>query len=70
MFLVTIVCSDPQCAEEREVTVDELDAVERHMCDCGYGFVVLRVSELVDSPIEASVVSLPGRRHAPSRHAA
>jgi hypothetical protein len=51
MLLVTIVCSDPECIEEREVAVGELDAVDRYLCDCGHGFVVLRVSELVASRV-------------------
>jgi hypothetical protein len=44
MFLVTIVCSDPNCLEEREIAVSELDAVDAQACDCGHGFVLMSVS--------------------------
>ena len=44
MLLVTIVCSDPNCLEEREIAVDELDAVDAHACECGHGFVLVSVS--------------------------
>ena len=67
MFLVTIVCSDPKCIEEREVAVENLDAVDRYVCDCGHGFVVTSVSEL-DQP--GTVVRLPQRRPASQRRAA
>ena len=67
MFLVTIVCSDPECIEEREVTVEDLDAVDGYVCECGHGFVVTSVSEL-DQP--GTVVRLPERRPASQRRAA
>ena len=41
MFLLTIICSDPDCFEEREIAVDEIDAVDAYACDCGHGFVVV-----------------------------
>jgi hypothetical protein len=44
MLLVTIVCSDPKCIEEREIVVEVLDDVDREVCECGHGFVVMRVS--------------------------
>jgi hypothetical protein len=43
MFLVRVVCSDPECIEEREIVVNALDDVDRDICDCGHGFVVLAV---------------------------
>jgi hypothetical protein len=43
MFLVTVVCSDPVCIEEREIVVDALDDVDRDICECGHGFVVVAV---------------------------
>lgn len=43
MFQVTVVCSS--CAEETEVVVEDLDAVDREVCPCGYSFVVLSVAE-------------------------
>lgn len=48
MFQVTVVCSS--CAEENEVVVENLDDVERGVCECGYSFVVLSVAEF--EPVE------------------
>lgn len=45
-----IVCSD--CAEESEVTVEDLDDVEREVCACGYSYVVLSVSAFEPVHIE------------------
>lgn len=42
MWQMKIVCSD--CAEEIEVTVKDLDDVEREVCECGYSYVVLSVA--------------------------
>ena len=70
MFIARIVCSDAACTEELEVMVERLDDLERYLCDCGHGFVLLTVSELRDAPGAGSVVSLPERQRAPSRRAA
>jgi hypothetical protein len=70
MLLVTVICSDPECIEEREVAVDRLDDVEAEPCDCGHGFVVVAVSELDERPPPGSLISLPRRNRAPSRRAA
>jgi hypothetical protein len=42
MWQLTIVCSS--CAEESVVEVENLDDVEREVCECGYSYVVLSVS--------------------------
>jgi hypothetical protein len=70
MLLVTVMCSDPQCVEEREIAVVELDELHEHPCDCGYGFVVVSVSALAETPRSGSLISLPDRRRPPSRRAA
>jgi hypothetical protein len=70
MFLVTIVCSDPECIEEREIAVNELDEVDGEPCECGHGFVLLSVSELDEPMRSGSLISLPERRGTPSRRAA
>ena len=44
MWIVEVVCSDPECAEEREVIVAELDEVDESVCDCGGCVVVLAVA--------------------------
>jgi hypothetical protein len=43
MLQVTVVCSS--CAEEIDVEVEDLDAVEREVCECGYSYVILSVAE-------------------------
>ena len=70
MLLVTVVCSDPECAEERKVAVKDLDATDETVCDCGHGLVVVAVSELDEPARSGSVVSLPDRRTSPTRRAA
>jgi hypothetical protein len=42
MWQVSIVCSS--CAEESEVVVENLDDVDREVCECGYSYVVLSVA--------------------------
>jgi hypothetical protein len=43
MFLVRVVCSDPACLEELEFVVERLEEVDRDVCECGHGFVVVSV---------------------------
>jgi hypothetical protein len=69
MLLVTVVCSDPECIEEREVLVEDLDAIDATVCDCSHGFVVVSVSEHDRGDAPASVIELP-RRRAQARRAA
>ncbi|MFL5898147.1 MAG: hypothetical protein ACJ76D_06735 [Solirubrobacterales bacterium] len=64
MFQVLVACSS--CAEESEVLVEELDDVDREVCPCGYGYVVLTVSAF--EPVYAEqgqLVELPRRRKLP-----
>jgi hypothetical protein len=70
MFLLTIVCSDPDCIEEREIAVEELDAIEAQVCECGHGFVIVSVSELDEPSAPGSLVLLPDRRRATRSKAA
>jgi hypothetical protein len=44
MWAIDVVCSDPACSEEREVVVEELDEVDRVVCDCGCCVVTLSVA--------------------------
>ena len=46
MWLAHVICSARDCTEELELVVDELDELDRFGCDCGYGFVVLSISEV------------------------
>jgi hypothetical protein len=50
MFQVTVVCSS--CAEETAVVVENLDHVEREVCECGYSYVVVSVAEFEPVEIE------------------
>jgi hypothetical protein len=70
MLLLTVVCSDPECAEEREIAVEDLDAIDAKVCDCGHGFVVVTVSELDEPDRSGLLISLPERKPAPGRRAA
>jgi hypothetical protein len=45
MWLIQVNCSDPECSEEFEVLVDDLDQVERVVCACEHGVVVVSVSQ-------------------------
>lgn len=61
MFQVLVACSG--CDEESELHVEDLDAVEREACPCGYSYVVLTVSAF--EPVyaqRAQVIELPRRR--------
>ena len=44
MWLIQVTCSDPTCEEELEVVVEELEDVERVVCACEHGVVVVSVS--------------------------
>lgn len=70
MLLVKVVCSDPECIEERELAVEDLDTIDASFCDCGHGFVVVSVSKLDEPAKPGSVISLPDRRPAARRRAA
>ena len=65
MLLATLVCSDPDCYEEREVNVDELGELDGLVCECHHGFALISVSELREP--ERAVVALAPRRAGPSR---
>jgi hypothetical protein len=53
MFQVELVCSDPRCDSELTVWVDELGEVEAVACDCGHGFVTVRIEGF--EPVLAAV---------------
>jgi hypothetical protein len=44
MWLVQVICTGPDCADEIELIVDDLEEVERAVCACEHGVVVLSVS--------------------------
>jgi len=46
VFLVRIICSDRDCAEEIDALVEDLDELDGLVCDCGYGTLTLAVAEV------------------------
>jgi hypothetical protein len=44
MWIVEVTCSDPDCAEEREAVVADLDELDALVCDCGCTLVTLAVA--------------------------
>jgi hypothetical protein len=67
LFVVSVVCSS--CGEETEVTVEDLDAVDREACECGYSYVVLSVAEFEPVHKKGQLVELPRRDGGLSRAA-
>ena len=56
MFQVEVICSDPRCAEEMTLWVedlDDIDLVELAACECGQGLVTVRVEGF--APVFAAV---------------
>ena len=68
MFLVTILCSDPGCDEEREIAVERLSQLDGFSCECGHGFVLAAVAELREAGGE--VIALRPGRERDARRAA
>lgn len=68
MFEVTVICA--ACNEETAVVVENLDDVDREVCDCGYSFVVLAVAEFKQVyGGEGQLIDLPRRSDGLSRAA-
>lgn len=44
MWIVKVVCSDPDCAEEQEIVVAELDEADAAVCGCGCCVITLAVA--------------------------
>jgi hypothetical protein len=47
MLVATLHCSDPACDAEVEVEIEDLRELDGWPCDCGYGLVLLSLSELL-----------------------
>jgi len=43
MFQVQLVCSDPRCDAALTLWVDDLGEIDAVACDCGHGFVTVRI---------------------------
>jgi hypothetical protein len=48
MWVIDLVCSDDNCAQEFEILVADLDEVDWYACDCGCCLVTLGVAEAVE----------------------
>jgi hypothetical protein len=44
VFIAALLCSDEACADELDLVVDDLAALEDAACSCGCTLVVLSVS--------------------------
>lgn len=51
MWIVRVVCSDPDCAEEQEAIVAELDEVDSVVCECECCVVTLAVASFEPLPL-------------------
>jgi hypothetical protein len=60
MLLAKIICSDPKCVEELEISIPHLMKLDGFVCQCGFGFVLESVSEVSDRGGE--VISMARRR--------
>jgi hypothetical protein len=57
MFEAHVACSN--CPEELEIVIDQLHELDGLSCECGYGFVLLRLGEVeLVSGDDATVVRL------------
>jgi hypothetical protein len=68
MFQVELVCSDPRCAAEVTLLVDELAEVEAVACECGHGLVSVRIEGFEPvHPAGGEVIELRVERPEPLR---
>lgn len=57
MFEARIICSGADCEEELEVLIEDLSELDGLVCECGYGFELLWITQ---------VELLPARRPRPA----
>lgn len=48
MWVIDLVCSDDECAQEIELLVAEIDEADRIACECGCVLVTLSVAEAIE----------------------
>jgi hypothetical protein len=46
MLIARMLCSDPGCADEREIVVAELAELDAACCECGFGLIVTSISQV------------------------
>jgi hypothetical protein len=52
MFVIDVVCSDPDCAEELEVFADEIEEADSVVCECGHCVITLAVADWARTPVQ------------------
>ena len=67
MFIVKVICSDQDCAEEIEAVVETVEEIDAIACECHYGTVLLSVADLDTG---AQVIELRARSQGAARAAA
>ncbi|MGN6814736.1 MAG: hypothetical protein ACTHK3_01455 [Solirubrobacterales bacterium] len=61
MWIVKVVCSDPDCAEEQELIIAELDEADAAVCECGCCVITLAVANFYTrTPRRGQFTSLTG----------
>jgi hypothetical protein len=48
VWVIDLVCSDDECAQEIELLVADLDEADRIACECGCALVTLSVAEAIE----------------------
>ena len=46
MWMAHVICSGQECTEELEILIDDLSELDRINCGCGYGTMLLTLSEV------------------------
>jgi hypothetical protein len=46
MYVVNVICSDEDCAEEIEAVVETMEEVDDIVCECEFGTVLLSIADL------------------------
>ena len=48
VWVIDLVCSDDECAQEIELLVTDIGEVDRIACECGCALVTLAVAEAIE----------------------
>jgi hypothetical protein len=71
VFTARLICSDPECAEERTEEAATVAELETLACECGCALEIVAWPDWTDEEIaEAIVVRLRRQRRPPERRAA
>ena len=54
MWHVEVVCSDPRCDEELELRVEDLEEIDRAVCACECGVIVLTIASFEPLAVAAA----------------